>query len=187
MKSLSSPKFYVLAAALLTLIVFFSARFLRKGTADETAGPTSHSEATTGSTSEHSTAGNESGESTEPPPDKTIAQLVQTWNRGSAEEIATLFASDGTLVIPSGSQIRSRAEIQKTISEKRAGVLKETVLTNTVDEITRPDPNTALVLGTYKLDGIKILGVSTSATGSYKLRQVKHNGRWIISRAELVG
>lgn len=126
-------------------------------------------------------------ESPETPPDGTIKELVQTWNQGSAEDIARLFMSDWTLIIPSGSQIQSRDEIKKTISEKRAGVLKETTLTNTVDEVTQPAPDTVLVQGTYKLNGIKILGVSTSATGSYKLRQVKRNGRWFISKAELLG
>ena len=175
-------------AALLALTVFFAARFLRKGTATENeATIASHTQA--GSEAKEKDTGTETGAKTpEPadmPPDRTIEELVQTWNRGSAEEIASLFMSDGTLIIPSGSQIQSRDEIKKTISEKRAGVLKETTLTNTVDEVSQPAPDTALVHGTYKLDGIKILGVSTSTTGSYKLRQVKRNGRWFISKAEL--
>ena len=66
-------------------------------------------------------------------------------------------------------------------------MLKETTLTNTVDELSLPDSNTALIQGTYRLDGIKVLGVSTSATGSYKLRQVKRDGRWFIAKAEVIG
>jgi hypothetical protein len=49
-------------------------------------------------------------------------------------------------------------------------------LTNTVDEIARPDAETAIVKGTYQLEGIKILGFSTSATGFYVLRQTNKKG-----------
>lgn len=132
-------------------------------------------------------AASETPKPTETPPDGTIEELVRTWNQGNAEEIAGLFTSDGTLIIPTGSQIRSRDEIRKTISEKRAGLLKATTLTNTVDEVSRPDAETAVVHGTYKLDGINVLGFSTSAAGSYQLRQIKRDGRWLISRAEVTG
>ena len=186
--SLKSLSTITLLAALIGLTLFFAARFLRKGIATEPA-PTiaSHTPA------ENKPKRNETGapattpESTDTPPDRTIKELVRTWNGGSAEQIASLFISDGTLVIPSGSQIQSREEIKKTLSEKRSGVLKETTLTNTVDEVIRPEPDTALVHGTYKLDGIKILGVNTSATGTYTLRQVKRDGRWFIAKAELTG
>lgn len=124
-------------------------------------------------------------DASEPPPDRTVADLVKKWNQGNADEIAAFFASDGTLVIPTGSEIHSRAEIKQTISEKREGMLRETTLSNTVDRVSRPDPETAVVQGTYKLDGIKILGFNTSAAGTYKLHQVRQNGRWLISKAEV--
>jgi uncharacterized protein (TIGR02246 family) len=184
-----SMSFYLLLTALFALGLFFSMRFLPKGTATESENTiVSHTPATKSSQAENQQTETESKPQDPPeiPPDKAIQQLAQVWNQGSAEEIANLFMTDGTLIIPTGSQIQSRAEIQKTISEKRAGILKETTLTNTVDEITRPDPNTVLVEGTYKLDGIKVLGVSTSATGLYKIRQVKRDGRWFISRAEVI-
>lgn len=121
----------------------------------------------------------------EVPPERIVGELVRTWNGGNVDEIARLFAADGTLVIPSGAQIETRDEIKRTISEQRAGVLKETTLTNTVDQVSRPDPQTAVVRGTYKLDGINLLGFSTNASGSYVLRQVKRDGRWLIARAEV--
>ena len=89
------------------------------------------------------------------------------------------------MIIPTGTSIQSRSEIEKTIAEKRSGLLKETTLSNTVDEIARPDAETAIVKGTYQLEGIKILGFNTSTTGSYVLRQIKEEGRWLISRAEV--
>lgn len=180
--------YFILLAAFLAVTIFLAARFLRKGTATENEPMiASHTPIESEAKDKDTSSAGTRAESPETPPDRTIKELVQTWNQGSAEDIARLFMSDGTLIIPSGSQIQSRDEIEKTISEKRAGVLKETTLTNTVDEVTQPAPDTALVHGTYKLDGIKILGVSTSATGSYKLRQVKRNGRWFISKAELMG
>ena len=184
--SLKSLSTLTLLAALIGLTLFFAARFLRKGIATETA-PTIASHTAVEPKRNETGAPATTPESTDTPPDRTIKELVRTWNGGSAEQIASLFISDGTLVIPSGSQIQSREEIKKTLSEKRSGVLKETTLTNTIDEVTRPEPDTALVHGTYKLDGIKILGVNTSATGTYTLRQVKRDGRWFISKAELTG
>jgi hypothetical protein len=89
------------------------------------------------------------------------------------------------LIIPTGTSIQSRSEIEKTIAEKRPSLLKDTTLSNTVDEIAPPDAETAIVKGTNQLEGIKILGFSTSATGSYVLRQIKQEGRWLISRAEV--
>ena len=121
----------------------------------------------------------------ETPPDETVKELVRTWNQGKVESIARFFAANGTLIIPTGTSIQSRSEIEKTIAEKRSGLLKETTLSNTVTEITRPDAETAIVTGTYQLEGIKILGFNTSATGSYVLRQIKEEGRWLISRAEV--
>jgi uncharacterized protein (TIGR02246 family) len=176
--SRKSLSFFVVLAVLLVPIFFLSVRFLPKDTATQHDQIRSHIPS---DTAERPKA----HEPAEPPPDRTIKELVHTWNQGNAEDIARLFMSDGTLIIPPGSQIQSRPEIRKTISEKRSGVLKQTRLSNTIDKVLRPDPETAVVQGTYKLDGIKILGFSTSATGSYKLRQVKRQGRWFIARAEV--
>ena len=182
-----SPKslsFFVVLAALLAPIVFYSFRLLPKETATEIDQTELHTPADTAEKSATSEK-TKDREPAEPPPDRTIKELVHTWNQGNAEDIARLFLSDGTLIIPPGALIASRPEIQKTISEKRAGVLKQTTLTNTIDKVSRPNPETAVVQGTYKLDGIKIMGFSTSATGSYMLRQVKRQGRWLIARAEV--
>lgn len=138
-----------------------------------------------------STARSESAERGAPPtkeapsPAKIIGNLVRAWNHGSTNEIAEMFAADGVLVIPAGSQIQSRAEINKAIVERRAGLLKDTTLRNTVKNVSQPDANRATVKGTYQLEGIKILGFTKSASGSYVLHQVKHEGQWLISHAEV--
>lgn len=184
-----SVSVYLLLTGFLALMLFFATRFLPKGTATEPQDNIqSHTPVSAREKNDaHKAAEKSSAESADPAPDETVQQLVETWNRGKSEEIAGLFMPDGTLVIPTGSEIQTRDQIQKTISEKRAGVLKETTLSNTVDQVNRPDENTALVRGTYKLEGIKVLGVSTSSSGSYKIRQVKRDGRWYISRAEVIG
>ncbi len=118
-------------------------------------------------------------------PDRTIKELVRAWNQGHADDIAKMFSSDGVLIIPAGSQIQSRAEIERTIADKRAGMLKDTTLSNTVDDVSQSDADRATVKGTYQLEGLKILGFTNSATGSYVLHQIRREGRWLISRAEV--
>ena len=169
------------------LVVFFTVRFVKKGTAleSDSKDPTAVSKFSPSKQDNDTSNEQKTAEQIEPPPDRPIKELVRTWNQGSAEDIAGLFIADGTLIIPTGPELRSSAEIAKTISEKRAGVLRQTTLTNTVEKVSRPDSETAVVQGTYKLDGIKIGGIRTSATGWYTLRQIKREGRWLISRAEL--
>lgn len=118
-------------------------------------------------------------------PEATVKELVTAWNRSDAKNISALFLPNGVLITPTGSEIRSRADIQKTISEQRNGMLKETTLTNTVDDVSHPDTDTAVVKGTYELQGIKILGFTSASTGSYVLRQTKRDGRWLIAKAEV--
>ncbi len=118
-------------------------------------------------------------------PGNTIQDLVRAWNQGRTNEIAKMFASDGVLIIPARSQIQSRAEIEKAILEGRAGVLKDTRLSNTVENVSQSEVDHATVKGTYQLEGIKIFGFTKSATGSFILHQIKHQGQWLISRAEL--
>lgn len=118
-------------------------------------------------------------------PKETAIKLARAWNQGRSREIADLFAADGELTIPNGAKIRSRSEIEKTIAEKRNGVLSETTLNNTVDEVSQIDDHTAVVKGRYQLDGIKVLGFSTGAKGTFVLRQSKREGKWLISRAEV--
>ena len=120
------------------------------------------------------------------PPESAGKELVHAWNHNDTKSIAGLFVYDGVLVIPTGSEIHSRDEIQKTISDQRGGILKETTLANTVDEVSNPTADSAIVRGQYRIEGIKFLGFETSATGSYVLRQIKRDSRWLISKAEVI-
>jgi uncharacterized protein (TIGR02246 family) len=119
-------------------------------------------------------------------PETTVNEFVQAWNRGDTENIVGLFAPDGVLIIPSGSEVRSRAEIKKIISQKRNSILKDTTLRNTVDDVSNQDLDTAFVKGTYQLEGIKLLGFSTTSTGSYVFQQTKQGDRWLIAKAEIL-
>jgi uncharacterized protein (TIGR02246 family) len=118
-------------------------------------------------------------------PKETAKKLVRAWNQGSGQEVADLFTSDGTLTMPNGANIQSKSEIAKLITENRAGPLSETTLTNTVDEVSQQDGKTAVVKGRYQLDGIKVVGFRTAATGTFVLRQIQRDGKWLISKAEI--
>jgi uncharacterized protein (TIGR02246 family) len=116
---------------------------------------------------------------------ETANKLVRAWNQGTSKEIADLFTSDAELTIPNSSQIQSKSEIQKVIKAKREGLLSGTTLSNAVDEVSQIDANTAVVKGRYQITGIKIFGFSTEATGTFILRQLNREGKWLISKAEI--
>jgi hypothetical protein len=42
-----------------------------------------------------------------------------------------------------------------------------------------------VVKGNYQLEGIKVLGFSTSSTGTYEFHGTKRDGRWLIAKAEV--
>lgn len=124
-------------------------------------------------------------EKTEIAPEATVKELVQAWNNDDAEKIAALFLPNGRLRLPTGSEVRSRDEIKKTIAKHRSGTLSESILSNTIDGVSNTDDNNSVVKGTYQLEGIKVLGYSTNSTGTYEFRQTKRNGRWLIAQAEV--
>lgn len=117
---------------------------------------------------------------------KLVEGLVAAWNKNDTETIAKLFLPDAVLITPTGSVIRSRTEIRKRIIDERQGRLKETMLQNTVEAVSVLNNGTALVKGRYRLDGMKILGFKTAPEGPFILRQKKQQGRWMISRAEIL-
>ncbi len=117
-------------------------------------------------------------------PESTVKQLVQAWNHGDADKIAQLFLPDGVLRLPTGSEIKSRQEIKNTIAKHHDGMLKETKLMNSIEGIST-DGDNAVVKGNYQLEGIKVLGFSTSSTGSYEFHGTKRDGRWLIAKAEV--
>jgi uncharacterized protein (TIGR02246 family) len=120
-----------------------------------------------------------------PAPESTIKELVQAWNKRDSEMIAALFLPDGVLRIPTGSEIRSREEIKNAIAKHQNGMLSDTTLTNTVEGISKADEDNVVVKGTYQLDGIKVLGFSTKSQGTFEIRQMKREGRWLIAKAEV--
>jgi uncharacterized protein (TIGR02246 family) len=121
---------------------------------------------------------------TDEAPESTIKKLVQAWNQGDADKIAELFLPDGVLRLPTGSEIKSREEIKKTIAKHHDGMLKETKLTNSIEGVST-EGDKAVVRGNYHLEGIKVLGFSTSSTGTYEFHGNKRDGRWLIAKAEV--
>ena len=126
----------------------------------------------------------ESRISTDEAPESTVKELVQAWNQGNADKIAELFLPDGVLRLPTGSEIKSRDEIKNTIAKHHEGMLKETKLTNSIEGVSTNGDN-AIVRGNYQLEGIKMLGFSTSSTGTYEVHGAKRDGRWLIAKAEV--
>ncbi|MPZ77982.1 MAG: SgcJ/EcaC family oxidoreductase [Deltaproteobacteria bacterium] len=118
-------------------------------------------------------------------PEATVKELVQAWNNDDAEKIAALFLPNGMLRLPTGSEVRSRDEIKKTIANHRSGMLSESTLSNTVEGVSNTDDNNSVVKGTYQLEGMKVLGFTSNSTGTYEFRQTKRDGRWLIAQAEV--
>jgi uncharacterized protein (TIGR02246 family) len=114
-----------------------------------------------------------------------VDTLVEAWNKNDTETIGKLFLPDAVLVLPTGSVMRSQSVIRKRIMDERRGRLKDTVLHHTVGDVSLDSANTAVVKGKYQLEGMKLLGITSSPEGSFVLRQRKQGGRWMISRAEL--
>lgn len=121
---------------------------------------------------------------TDEAPESAVKQLVQAWNEGNADKIAELFLSDGVLRLPTGSEIKSRDEIKNTIAKHHDGMLKDTKLKNSIERVST-DGDKAVVKGNYQLEGIKVLGFSTSSAGTYEFHGTKREGRWLIAKAEV--
>lgn len=121
---------------------------------------------------------------TDEAPESTVKQLVKAWNEGNADKIAELFLSDSVLRLPTGSEIKSREEIRNTIAKHHGGMLKETKLRNNIEEVSS-DSDKAVVKGNYQLEGIKVLGFSTTSAGIFEFHGIKRDGRWLIAKAEV--
>jgi uncharacterized protein (TIGR02246 family) len=120
-------------------------------------------------------------------PETTVKNLVLAWNRGDSEAVARMFLPEGVLILPNGSVIRSRSAIRKRLMEERKDRLKESTLSNTVEDISLVDASTASIKGKYVLNGMIVMGIKTSPAGAYVLRQKKHQGVWLIEKAEVLG
>jgi uncharacterized protein (TIGR02246 family) len=120
-------------------------------------------------------------------PESAVKELVKAWNKRDADKIAGLFLPEAVLRLPTGSEIKSRDEIKNTIAKHHNGMLSESTLTNSIVAVSKTDDDNAVVSGTYQLDGIKVLGFSTSSKGTYEILGIKRDGRWLIAKAEVTG
>lgn len=181
------------SAAVLVLFAVFALQHLRSApSAEDASARVPQQEAGTEKEQTSTAAGEESDEGrqvsarkTTAAPEATVEELVRAWNSGETEKIAALFLQDGVLEMPTGSEIHSREEIKKTITEHRNGMLRESTLTSSVKQIANPDEATAVIKGTYRIDGVKILGFTTSSDGTYEIRETLRDGRWQIARANV--
>jgi uncharacterized protein (TIGR02246 family) len=115
-----------------------------------------------------------------------VEHIASAWNQEDIETLANFFSQNGVLVTPTGSTVRTREGIKKRILKEREGRLAGTSLRNIVERITFVDRDTAVVRGKYHLDGMSLLmGLKSSAQGSFVLRQKKQANKWMISRAQI--
>jgi uncharacterized protein (TIGR02246 family) len=181
---------FVLSAAFLLAFAFFVTQQTRKPPATEEASNTASTKSSDKPIEVADQAKDvapqvwEPAPRTDEAPEYTVKELVQAWNQGDADKIAKLFLPDGVLRLPTGSEIKSREEIKNTIAQHHDGMLKDTKLTNSIHGVSTNGDN-AVVKGNYQLEGIKVLGFSTSSTGSYEFHGIKREGRWLIAKAEV--
>jgi ketosteroid isomerase-like protein len=90
---------------------------------------------------------------------KIVESLKSAWNKNDADRIAELFLPDAILVLPTGSVAQSRSEIRQRVSPNGA-VLKDTQLSYAVEDVSLLNNDTAVVTGKYRLNGVKILGLT---------------------------
>jgi uncharacterized protein (TIGR02246 family) len=115
----------------------------------------------------------------------SVNTLVTAWNSKNPDRIAGLFQPDAVLVMPSGSETRSRAKIRQRLVSEWQGKLKDSKLSHSVQAISLQG-NEAVVKGRYRLDGVQILGFATAPEGAFVLRHKKQQGRWMIAKAEIL-
>jgi uncharacterized protein (TIGR02246 family) len=179
-----------LSAAFLLVFAFVTTQQIRERPANEEPAKTASDESFDQPVEvpDHANDGaaqiRQSAARTDEAPESTVKELVQAWNQGNADKIAKLFLPDGVLRLPTGSEIKSREDIKNTIAKHHDGILKETKLTNSIDGVST-DGDNAVVKGNYQLEGIKVLGFSTSSTGTYEFHGTKRDGRWLIAIAEV--
>ena len=172
------------AISLIAIGLFVTLRFYNEGYSPRESATESGKTQTPepqSSTSEESKTARADAEA----PNEPARKLVQAWNQGNPKEIANLFTPDAMLTMPNGSKIQSKSEIEKVLVEKREGLLNGTTLSNEIVHVEQIDAKTAVVKGRYQLTGVKILGFSTDAVGTFSLRQLNRDGKWSISKAEV--
>ncbi len=115
----------------------------------------------------------------------SLNSLVAAWNSKNPDSVARLFQPDAVLVMPSGKETRSRAQIRQRLLSEWQGKLKDSKLSHTVEAISLHG-NDAVVKGRYRLDGVSILGFATAPEGAFVLRHRRKQGRWMIAKAEIL-
>jgi uncharacterized protein (TIGR02246 family) len=116
---------------------------------------------------------------------QTVGGLVSAWNQNDAESISKLFLADAELIMPNGKVARSRGDIRQKLLDEWRGKLKDTTLSHVVEDVAIVSTS-AVVKGKYRLNGVKVLGIEKTPQGSFIIQHKKHQGRWMISRAELL-
>lgn len=117
--------------------------------------------------------------------EEVVRQFVQAWNRDDAEALSLLFTPNGRLTSPRGSTARGRREIRELLMHEHQEIFIGTSLSKTIQTITFPNVDNALVKGKFKLSGLKVfLGFTTAVNGTFTLRLVRE-ANWLIEDAHI--
>ena len=81
---------------------------------------------------------------------------AEAWNRHDAKAYAALFSVDGDVVNVLGWWWRSRAEIERKLTDAFAWVFRDSTLTFTDVDVRMLDASTAIAHARWTLDGAKV-------------------------------
>ena len=107
-------------------------------------------------------------------------QVVDGWNRGDGDAVASVYAEDGVLVAGHGVVTRGRAQIASYHSALFANAIKGTKLTATVTHVRFLNATTAIL---QTEGGILWPGETALAPGNRGIQSfvaVKKNNRWSV-------
>ncbi len=107
-------------------------------------------------------------------------QIVDAWNRGDGDALASVYAEDGVLVAGHGVVKRGRAQIASYHSALFSSAIKGTRLTATVTNVRFLDATTAIL---QTEGGILWPGETTLAAGNRGIQSfvaVKKGDRWSV-------
>jgi uncharacterized protein (TIGR02246 family) len=115
-----------------------------------------------------------------------VGEFVSAWNRHDTNTLAGLFAPAGRFTSPRGATAKGRHQIVEMLTQEHREIYQGTTLRATIDAVTFPVDDAALVTGSYTLSGIDIaLGLEVSAEGSFDYRLTRRGDHWTIASARI--
>ena len=112
----------------------------------------------------------------DPAIDKLTKQYEAAFNKGDAKALAALYTADAFRVAPNGQLVTGRDAIEKQLAEAMAGPAKGGKLTLHQGRVQMPQPDVALVEGTFE-----VAGAANPLKGRYVNTLVREGGEWRLA------